>query len=179
MKPFTLALFLLLPATPAFSDSITMYNTSRPVNGGCCDILIPMVPGTEQLLWAVRPNPYGPSTFIDFYATIDTTQTTFSSLSWTFTSALAGSETINFSPSSCSGGSLVYCYGDFGIPTQRSNHGPFPATLTVTLNGTQTQTYNFNYMIPFPEPAPFLLLGTGLLGIGWLKYRAVRRGPES
>ena len=52
--------------------------------------------------------------------------------------------------------------------------GPFSLTQKVTMDVTGTGTTSFNATLAVPEPGPILLLGTGLLGVGFLGARLKR-----
>jgi PEP-CTERM motif len=60
--------------------------------------------------------------------------------------------------------------GAFVLPTPLYYQQLNAASLAVNLNGA-VQTYPFHFLIVILEPTSLVLLGTGLVGIAWRKYR--------
>jgi hypothetical protein len=165
MKRVALAVTLLFVTLPAFADSINMVGNTFAPDGSIVDL--PLVPGVDQLLASLRDpsQTFGILGFIQIFENAPTT--TF--LTWTLTLSNLASPIVLNQPTGtdCLGGRCILG-GTFFVPI---TFRPVSGTLTVHLND-EIETFNFHYLSNAPEPTSLVLMGTGLLSIGWVKHRA-------
>jgi hypothetical protein len=158
------AITILLFTLPALADSIHIDgNTLRP--DGTINSFTPLVPGVNILLFTERDisQKFATMGFQEIFMNAPAT----TSLTWTLTLAnLSSSMVINFDAGPACPGTCVLG-DDFFVPIAKQ---PISGTLTVHLNG-ENETFNFHYITNAPEPTTLVLMGTGLVAIGWRKYR--------
>ena len=162
MKRFALVVTLLFVTLPAFADSITFTTFADRGNGD----FVPLGPGLNPLLIAFDAG--GGIYTLSFESDSGPLGTAMllSTLTLPGFQSTRGPFTFQCNAAACS---VI-----FGFIVPKSDTIT-QGVLSVTLNGV-TEIYNFHYMTslyPAPEATSLLLLGTGLVGIGWLKYRVM------
>jgi hypothetical protein len=160
MKHLAVLVILLFAALPACADSITVNTFALQANPIRLEAL---GPGLDPIL--APTSIHGGQRGLVF----DTSLGPIGSVVFTSTINLMGMRyTLDPITIRCSATCGVG-YG-FLVPV---SYKMVRGTLSLTLNGV-TETYDFRYQSAVPEPGGVLLLGTGLVGIGWRKYAAGR-----
>jgi hypothetical protein len=160
VKLWTLLSLLLILSVSAFADSITMGLSSGSTT---------LTPGVDQLLVTTNnaiefdayagPGPYTVSWLLTFTIPNQLPQV----YTYSFTCGAGNS--------ACG---LIYA---FNIPT---TYQPMPFTFVEQAQFTSglklSETYNEHFITQAPEPMSVLLVGTGLVAIGWRRFR--REAPR-
>ena len=135
-----------------------------------------LVPGANPLIAAVR-EPWMPQNMSNLsFAEVWHGPVTTSVLTYTLTlDNLPAPLIFDVGPGgTCDAGDTCVLAGiGFSVPTTFT---PVSGTLTVHFND-EIETFNFHYLSNVPEPVTLVLVGTGLVGIGWQKYRAKKSFP--
>ena len=171
MKLFSLAAIVLFTSLPVFSDSVPFTVFVLQPSGN-----IPLDP---------NGNPTFQQTLcqsacvfeIGINVPLPSTTTTYT-FTYTFT---FGNQVFVGNPPfvlTCSPqDNLGSCSVGYGFLADCCNRTPIPGTFTATVNGV-SETFHFQYLpLVTPEPATMSLLGTGIVGIAWRKYRQKRQRP--
>lgn len=169
MKLISLAAIVLFASSAAFCDSVPFSVTVDQRNGS-----VILDPNGNPVLGQSFCSPMC-RLQINVEAPSPSTPTDYTfSYSFAFGSQLfsGGPLTLTCSPEGnpCSIG--------YSFPADCCNKTAIAATFTATVNGV-AQTFHFQYQpLATPEPATMSLLGTGLVAIGYRKYRAKRQASS-
>jgi len=159
-------LFACLFATPAFAA--TMNNFASQLGG---TNLVQLTPADSPLLTTTFAGTSFQSAFPSdlIFVTNVAPLGTFT-LCYTVT---LGAQQFNIATAtySCTDPSGCFIDADFVLP---SFFHPTAGTLRVSLNGSDF-SYGFTFRSPVPEPTSLILLGTGIVGVAWRKFRGAAK----
>jgi hypothetical protein len=159
VKHWRLLSLLLILSGWAFADSITMGLSSGSTT---------LTPGVDQLLVTTNHN-------IGFDAFAGPGPYT---VSWllTFTIPNQPSQVVTSSFTCGAGNSACGVVFSLSVPT---TYKPIPFTFVEEAQFTSglklSETYHEHFITQAPEPMSFLLVTTGLAGIGWRRFEAASR----
>jgi len=168
MQCLTPLLLVLLFVLPGFADSYNVFVVNKIIDHH--PVFVQLSSNGNPLLHSV--DPMGTSLLFEidniFSSTLD--------LQTSVTLTLAGQTVVDGpldgficpDPQPCGFGQA--------LPTPYFSK-PVQGSVAWTINGN-TEAFNFRYTSSpalTPEPGTLFLLGTGLLGIGWRKYRVIGR----
>ena len=170
MKRFSLLAVLLFAVSPTFADSINImvidltphgqFNIQLNANS---NPLIPDYGSRGELLWGATFLPAADGTY-DFSLAL----------------SLAGNIVDTFESSDqCPLPQPAFCGEFVKFDPLPFFPNPVDGTLKVSVNGVSEKgNFRFVSVSPVPEPTSILLLGTGLAGIGWRRYRGIMKATS-